>query len=287
MNEHNVTVKITRSIFIGLLLAGWVRPLLHAEENKSHGYEKMLAAHKTARHELQQPTADTTTLDKLVRQLTEIQQQVELEKQAGQEEQSQLERMEALLVKEQALLKKENLTLEQNKHANRAERIKWRAEQERYQRALAAGQVQLEPAEEDLLKWENKLPSSLKNEMGKMYDQLKKAGKRSVSQRLQTIIGLYTKIEVCQKSINTAKEVLVGDDGKEREYAVIYLGLAQGYCVSIDGRKAGLGRPGKNGWQWEWRSDLAEKVRKCLACHEHRQIADFVLLPIKLEKDVP
>ncbi|MCK5242584.1 DUF3450 family protein [bacterium] len=287
MSEHNVTVKITRSFFIGLLLAGWVKPLLHAEENKSHRYEKMVAAHKTARHELHYPIADTMTLDKLVRHLTEIQQQVELEKQAGQEEQSRLERMEALLVKEKALLKKEIRTMEQNKHANRAKRIKWRAEQERYRRVLAASQVQLKQAEEDLLKWKTKLPSSLAKEMEKMFDQLKTAGNRSVSQRLQTITGLYAKIELYQKSINTAKEVLVGDDGKQREYAVIYLGLAQGYCVSVDNRQAGIGRPGINGWQWEWRSDLAVKVRKCIAYHEHRQIADFVLLPVKVERDLP
>jgi len=273
--------------FIALLLAGWVRPLLYAEENKSHGCEKMVAAHKSARHELHHPIADTMTLDKLVRQLTEIQQQVEAEKLAGQEEQSRLERIHALLVKEKALLRKEVRAMEQDKHSNRIKRIKWQAQQERYHRALAGSQVHLKQAEEELLKWQTKLPSSLKKEMEKMFGQLKAAGKRSISQRLQTIIGVYSKIELYQKSINTAKEVLLGDDGKERECDVIYLGLAQGYCVSTDNRQAGIGRPGINGWQWEWRCELAGKIRKSIEYNNHSQIADFVHLPVKFERDVP
>jgi hypothetical protein len=183
------------------------------------------------------------------------------------------------------MLEKEVRTMEQDKHANRVKRIQWLADKKNIEKALGASQLVLEPIEMDLKKWETKLPSSLAKTLERQFEKLNQGSIRSVSQRLQTIIGLYSKIEGYHKSINRTKEVLKDNQGKIREVDVLYIGLAVGYALSVDGKMAGIGTPGLNGWQWQWRPQLAGQIKRAMNYYSHNQIADFVQLPVKLERE--
>lgn len=268
---------------ISLLLLGHVQ--LYAEEGGSPVHKKMVAAHKTSRHEMNNPAVHADTLESLVEQLTEVQQQVELEKQNGLEEQKRLQNMLMLLEKEKAMLEKEVKKMEKDKHAGRVERIQWLADKQRLEKALSSNQLVLEHIEADLQKWQTGLPPALAKEIDSLFGRLKQAGNRSVSHRMQTVITINTKIENYQKSINFVKEVLKDSKGNPREMDVLYIGLAAGYAVAVDGKAAAVGTPGLKGWQWQWRPQLAGQIKKAMAFYSHQQIADFVQLPVKLERE--
>ena len=118
----------------------------------------------------------------------------------------------------------------------------------------------------------------------KQFDKLEHASKQSVSQRLQLILSLYGEVERLQYTVHVVKEVLNTDSGREQEFDVIYLGLAQGYCVSSDGKVAAVGRPTKDGWDWRWVPEIAPEVREGIEFFRHERIADFVHLPLKVVK---
>ncbi|MCK4591106.1 MAG: DUF3450 family protein, partial [Candidatus Latescibacteria bacterium] len=129
--------------------------------------------------------------------------------------------------------------------------------------------------------WRNLWPSSLLTPpLRKAFDQLQKAPEQSVTRRLQVVLSLYGEIERLQYGVHVVKEVLQTSPGRSREMDVIYLGLAQGFAVSVDNQMAGIGRPTANDWRWEWRPEIAAEVRKAIAFYRHEKTADFVHLPL-------
>jgi len=60
---------------------------------------------------------------------------------------------------------------------------------------------------------------------------------------------------------------------------VLYLGLAEGWFVSPDGKFAGFGKPGPDGWKWTQQDALAPLVKRAIAINENTEAAAFVELP--------
>ena len=232
----------------------------------------------------QQPLPTTKTLEELVSQWVDLRQQISLEQQSWKEQKGYLEREHELLRKEKQLLEREIAEkgkLQSLQEAQRAELIQKKTT---FQKALDSSLPPLAAAEASLKQWRSWIPPSLSSPSEKLFDKLENTSKQSVSQRLQLVLSLYGEIERLQYAVHVVKEILQTDFGQEQEFDVIYLGLAQGYCVSSDGKLAGIGRPTKNGSGWSWHPEIAKEVRRGINFYKHEKIADFVILPLRVAK---
>jgi hypothetical protein len=205
------------------------------------------------------------------------------EAESWEEQRAQLEQERVLLLKAKETLEQEIATAGEEQRSAETERARLLAHKEGLEESLNACLPALRRAETDLKGWRNLWPSSLLTPpLRKAFDQLQKAPEQSVTRRLQVILSLYGEIERLQYGVHVVKEVLKTDSSRSREMDVIYLGLAQGFAVSVDNQMAGIGRPTANDWKWEWRPEIAAEVRKAIAFYRHEKTADFVHLPLRV-----
>lgn len=233
----------------------------------------------------QETLATTTTLEKLVSQWVELKRQITLEKESWQEDRCQLQNERTLLRQEKKLLQKELKQVNSDSLAKNAQRLQLLEKKRQDQAALAACEPALRKAEAALQQWEKRLPSPLLHPLIKHFNKLRNTSEKSVSQRLQIILALYAQIESYQCSINVGKQVIARDEQHSLEFDVLYLGLAQGFCVSQDGKYAGIGTLEVIGWEWQWRPELAVRIQQCLNLQAREKIAEFVPLPVRIKKD--
>ncbi len=258
-----------------------------AQEGLPDQHKELYQAHKITYRESHKAVALTRTLESLAEKLARLQQQVEMEKQSWQEEKANLEQTFKLLRKEKTLLEKEIRTTKKNKNTQRAERAQWLEEERRYTKVLGNCGPTLSRAEANLLKWQKRLPPALLLLLKKQFNRLNRSHERSVSQRLQLVLNLYGKIEGFQHRAHLVREVLTIKGGRKKEFDVLYLGLAQGFAVSRDNQQAGLGRPDIGTWNWDWHPELIGKIRLSMDYYRHNKTADFVLLPLRINKELP
>ena len=70
------------------------------------------------------------------------------------------------------------------------------------------------------------------------------------------------------------------DDGKSREFHVLYFGMSIAYFVNGSGTVAGYGTPSQKGWQWKRKDELSEEIRRGLAIRNKSALPPFLRLPI-------
>ncbi|MBN1595764.1 DUF3450 family protein [candidate division FCPU426 bacterium] len=230
---------------------------------------------------------DSRNLEKLVNQWVLLKKEITLEKQNWSEEREYLRNEQALLATEKKRLEEEIGQLRAAKAARSALRLKLLESKQSYQQALEACLPALRQAEKALQAWTRRLPRTLFLPVENNFIKLPSASEQPVSQRLQNILALYAQIDKYQNSINVGKEMIVLPDGNALEFDVLFIGLAQGYCLSQDGRQAGIGWPDVSGWKWEWRPSLAARIRSGLILHAQEKVAEFIALPVRVQKEHP
>jgi len=283
-NEKNNGLKV---LVLALSAMACSLGVCAAQDGLPDQHKELYQAHKTTYRESHKAAALTRTLESLVEKLARLQQQVEMEKQSWQEEKAGLQQTFELLRKEKTLLEKEIRTMKKNKTTQRAERAQWLEEERRYTKVLENCGPALSRGEADLLKWQKRLPPALLALLKKQFNQLNCRHERAVSQRMQLVLNLYGKIEGFQHRAHLVREVLTIKGGRKKEFDVLYLGLAQGFAVSRDNQQAGLGRPDIGTWTWDWRPELIGKIRQSMDYYRHNKTADFVLLPLRIKKELP
>jgi hypothetical protein len=72
-------------------------------------------------------------------------------------------------------------------------------------------------------------------------------------------------------------------DGPRLNVTTLYLGLGQAYYVGRDGRNAGVGVPGEDGWEWTPTDEAAAEVAKAIAIMRDEQPATYVKLPAQIK----
>ncbi len=238
----------------------------------------------------EQPLPTTRTLEGLVAKWVDLRREAAGEEQGWQEQKGHLNQEYTLLLKEKELLEEEIVRAEKEKTSQQAERAQLFQDKENFQKALDEVLPALSRAEAILKKWQNFLPPSRFVPLEKTFARLKRADGFSVSRRTQLVLSLWGEIERLQHSVYVDREILETDSGQSREFEVIYLGLAQGYCVSKDGKYAGVGSPTEEGceslpergWKWRWHPKIAGKVREGIKFYKHEKVAEFVNLPLKI-----
>jgi hypothetical protein len=98
--------------------------------------------------------------------------------------------------------------------------------------------------------------------------------------RLLAVVGILGEVNRFQGNVTLAREAMEMDDGIRREVRTVYLGLGQAFFVDDRERVAGVGRPGRNGWDWTRHDDIASAVGRTVAVIEGRRAAEFIQLPV-------
>jgi hypothetical protein len=148
----------------------------------------------------------------------------------------------------------------------------------------AAGMVA--ELENDLRDLRPALPQPLLREAAALFSRLDEAVERqvSLSQRLQTVLGLLAEINRFQQNVTLTRETREFENGARREVRAIYLGLALAYFVDDSESVAGTGRPLEDGWVWKRNDEIAPAVGRAVAILENRRPAEFINLPAEVTK---
>ncbi|MBN1587616.1 MAG: DUF3450 family protein [Candidatus Omnitrophica bacterium] len=236
---------------------------------------------KPAFCEAERPLPNAKSLEALVSQWVDLRQETAAEERAWTQEKEWLRREMELLLREKNALQQE---LEQRKHTkqNLEQQLQvLSARKTELGQALESGQPALRTAGQNLLQWRTRLPRPLAQKIEEEFRELEFSDGTADSDRLERVLGLYSRIAQLQTGSVLVREVLRTPEGDRREFDVFYLGTAIAYAVSPGDRWAALGSPSIEGWQWEWDASLAPVLRKAVNMRRSVDEAAFVRLPVQ------
>jgi hypothetical protein len=131
-----------------------------------------------------------------------------------------------------------------------------------------------------------RLPDPIRDRVKPLSQRLPKdpnETKLSLGERFVNVLAILNEANKFNREITVTSEVRTLPDGTMAEVAALYVGLGQAYYVGANGTLAGVGRPGKDGWTWEPATDAAQQISDAVAILNNEKVADFVLLPVKVE----
>lgn len=99
---------------------------------------------------------------------------------------------------------------------------------------------------------------------------------------LKSMLAVMAASSRFNRSITVVEETRTTTGGVKRIVDVVYLGLARAYYASESGDTAGIGIPGKDGWQWQPKPELAKDVRRTIAVYRKESQPQLIKLPISL-----
>ncbi len=164
-----------------------------------------------------------------------------------------------------------------------------RAEQvalnEELKRQAAVLQNTVELLERQVIALYARLPETLKGKLLTLYQRIPQnpeSSEASLAERFQNILGILNEANKLNNEVTVASEVRTLSNGKPAEVRALYVGLSQGYYLSQQGDAAGVGRPGRNGWDWKPEDKLASQIELAFAVLQNKEHPRFVELPITI-----
>ena len=228
------------------------------------------------------------TLEALVAEWSRLRVAIADEQRSWDEQERQWHAEIVLLNKEIEALQEEIGKATSAQESIEADRLKALRDQERLSQMLDGLPVLLERAESALRAWPDQLPPPLRESLESLFLRLMQDSGESKplgdAARLQRVVALYTEIEKLQHDIHVVKEILTMPDGSRKEVDVCYLGLARAFAVSADNAWSGVGVPTGQGWHWETRKDIADRVRLAISIYNREKIATLVDLPLAVRE---
>lgn len=104
-----------------------------------------------------------------------------------------------------------------------------------------------------------------------------------LARRYQNVVGILNAVNKFQREIAVTSEVRELGDGTRAEVTVFYLGIGRAFYASADGRYAGVGSGGAEGWAWQPADEAAAAVVRAIAILKNEATAAFVRLPLRIE----
>ncbi|HAV64243.1 MAG TPA: hypothetical protein DCY13_17985 [Verrucomicrobiales bacterium] len=184
-----------------------------------------------------------------------------------------------LLQERETLLKEETATID-------AELRRIEAETGGLKLAAARVEEKLPEFETAMRSLNRALPAALRSTIESLFQRLPREGATTpagTAERLQVVVGILGQVDKFNGQLNVAPELRTNAAGEKISVSVLYLGLAQAWFVSQDGRFAGHGMPGPQGWMWTQDDSIAPLVSRAIAIQENTAVADYVDLPLSLE----
>ena len=164
-------------------------------------------------------------------------------------------------------------------------------------RALEEEQARIEAAERNVRAFLARLEGKIKKLVPRLPSPLAKRleqhialvpedpqnTKVSLGKRLQLIAVIIGEVNKFNSEISIHGEVRKNEQGIEVPVQILYLGLGGAYFVDNKDQYAGIGIPAADGWKWETRTDLAEKISQAIKIYDNTAPAEFVSLPFQVQ----
>jgi hypothetical protein len=145
--------------------------------------------------------------------------------------------------------------------------------------------------EEPLIRFEARIrelyktfPEPLQEETHRLYDRIPEdpaATRLSVAERLQAVVGLLNFADKFNSGVQREVEIRTLD-GQQVEVETLYFGLAGAFYTDAQGRHAGTGTPGPDGWQWQKTPEAAGAIARLIAVYNGTREAEFSPVPVTL-----
>jgi hypothetical protein len=124
------------------------------------------------------------------------------------------------------------------------------------------------------------LPPPLANSWQTTLNEL---DENDVSKRLESLLSLYQSFDEFNQRVSTQQATIIDANAQEKMVHQLFLGVARGWYVTLDGTTAVAGQPSANGWQWQHNHPVsAQEVKDALAMLAHKKEARLITLPLSL-----
>jgi len=222
----------------------------------------------------------------VVSKLVELKKEIAQEKTRWKEQREQMEADLSLLTRERDTRKGEMIHPEEGGGPPNKEKNELAKRMASDRESLERLRPILDSAEKDLRNWQRRIPSSLLPPMAASFAKVESSGRRSIPERMETVLSLYGAIETLQSGVTLAKEMVPRSDGPELEMDILYLGLVRCYGVSRDDRTSGYAKPNatRDAWKWTWDPRIASSVRRAIEVHRRERVAELIPLPLAAEE---
>ena len=103
------------------------------------------------------------------------------------------------------------------------------------------------------------------------------------ARRYPIVVGILNDLNRFNREISTASERRKLGADLEAEVTSIYIGLGQGYYVTLKGDAGGVGRATETGWEWKAANESAEAIAQIAKILNGEQPAAFVGVPVRIQ----
>jgi hypothetical protein len=151
----------------------------------------------------------------------------------------------------------------------------------------------LDRAKEFATKFEARLKEAVRQLPAPLQDIVKKdvaripadpANTRMLAaERVQVCVGVLNELDKFNNAVNVFNEKRKNPQGEEVAVQTLFVGLGAAYFVNDTADFAGVGSPGKDGWQWTIKPELAPTVQEALKIYRNEHSARFVTLPVTIQ----
>lgn len=183
-------------------------------------------------------------------------------------------------MQERAKLAEEKRDFEQAKTAqDRQELAAMRAKSQAAAEDLKAYETRLDGLCRRLLALRPKLPPHLSEALEMSYRTLA-APPGAVGERMQVAMNVLNRCAQFDRMVSSGEDVLTLEgEPPNRYFEVIYWGLSHAYAVDRTNRKAWLGSPGRDRWQWTPAPGAYDAVVQLITIANDKAEPDFIAVP--------
>jgi len=152
-------------------------------------------------------------------------------------------------------------------------------------------QTSMETKQADLSQWLKNQFAQVNNILQQLPPPLAKSWQTTlnelhetdISKRLESLLNLYQTFDEFNQRVSTQQDTIIDQNGQEKMVHQLYLGVARGWYVTLDGTAAYGGIPTPKGWQWQHDKPVsAQVVKDALAMLAHKKEAHLITLPMSL-----
>ncbi len=166
------------------------------------------------------------------------------------------------------------------------QRSKLERDKERLKEASSSLESQIGPLEQQTRQLVARLPHPLQEKLKTLTQRIPEDPENTelgLGLRFQNIVGILDMANKFNNEVADFPETLTLAEGKRAEVTAIYIGVGQAYYLSDDGKSAGIGFGGPEGWTWRPQDDIAPQVRQLLDILGGQKAAEFVTVPMRVQ----
>jgi hypothetical protein len=218
-------------------------------------------------------------------QWVETRQITSKERSDWQVEKSILQDTQSLLTSELARLEETLATLQSSATAADEERSTLTEEKEQFSAASHVVESTIGALEVQMKEIIKTLPEPLVNKIKPLIRRLPEdpdSNTLSLGERVQNIVGILSQADKFNTTITAVSDSREITEDKVVEVRTLYWGLAMAYFVDSSGEYAGIGFPGKDGWEWPQIEGSGPSIQQLLGVYEGNEDIQFVEVPARI-----